>query len=155
MTKPPSPRPLSVKVIVIHFGISIPALLPALASGQSFVLGQVIVGPVAYLLNLAILIIVASITVWLWRLNELARRVAIGWLLFGALNSLLISVSPTFRQMFVESLAQGGAGNLDPSVIDSMITTMIVGINVFSIATCAVVILFLIKRKAAFGKREG
>jgi len=150
MSKSPSPRPLSIKVIAIFYGLNIPAMIITVFSEQSTILGQFIYGPVTYLVNLVVLLIIASIAIGLWRLNELTRRVTIAWLLYGVLNSFLLSINPVYHEIFTEAFAQA---NLDPSLIDSMTTTSAVIINVVSLIFSSVIIGFLIKRKSAFIKK--
>ena len=151
MTKSPSPRPLSVKVMAIMnvlsglFSVlSLPAVL-TLGAGTT-IFGGFIYGWPAFFYNLVFVVLVPiTLVIGLWRLKELARRVSLIYVVYGVVNTLLFSLNPARRSEFIEQMAHA---NLPPTVI----TVSILGGCLLSVLISGLFLWFLIKRKSAFGK---
>ena len=156
MTKPPSPRPLSIKVIsgVYLFG-SVAAFLSLHHTASLF--GLVISGRTAFLQNRILALLLLGLAIGLWRLHETARRISILYECYNLLETWVLmplffnpqSSSSVIRDFIVKDLPQGASGN--PT---SMRLVLMIG-AVCGFAMCIItptIIWFLVKRKSAFVK---
>ena len=148
MTKPPLPRPLSIKVIAILFisGAVLNSLeIVTRSTRGDLILGFFISGRVAVLYFTAITVLVLLTGIGLWRLNELARRVAIGWESYTLVNFLLTSIILDMRTKVVPApLPEADSARV-------MFFVLIVLLPLF-IIRYSLILYFLIKRKSAFSK---
>jgi len=88
-TPPSSPRPLSIKVLAIAYGLS--AMV-----GVYFLfifIGDDATRPLASLYALLEALLMLGLAFGLWQLSQLARRVAIGWQCY-VLIAFLVSLVP-------------------------------------------------------------
>ncbi len=141
MNKPPSLRPLSIKVIVAWEMLTGLAMGLALIGGRQpvIIFGFRTVGWTAVASGLLLLALQFYVAVGLWRLSELARRIAIGYFTYGFVNLTISHL--TGQSTSGSSLRQEGAGP-----IWWCLTLALTGV------ACGLPIWFLIKRKAVFGK---
>ncbi|GEM_PF-2629736 len=150
MPKPPSPRSLSVKVIALLFilgGISTAFSLFSTAADFS-VLGVFgISGWVAQLHHVLRPILILAIGVGLWCLRELARRVAIGFMVLLTLRPILLIITAP-GNVRVDTNALNLLGDAAETFV--RLTYMLTG--AIHVILIGVVIIFLIKRKSAFAK---
>ena len=142
MTKPPSPRPLSIKVIAILFVLSGTQYVYHLYQHYTLklehlalVLGVTVSGQVALYLDFLLMFLSFYIGFGLWRLSEFARKVAVGVTVYVILTIMIWLVQHTAGKSAVPVEVYGGVIWLVSSVCYSM-----------------VVIWFLIKQKSAFVK---
>ena len=143
MTKSPSPRPLSIKVIAIWHILS--CILAVFYLEQDFQILEVIIsGGLAFALNVIMLMLSLYVGVGLWRLKEIARRIAIVMTSCGLLIMVLGVIIPTSRA----TLLAAAPPEFGPS---GAVVGLILGLVVASVPS-GLELWFLIKRKAAFGK---
>ena len=153
MTKPPSPRPLSVKVIAILLLASgvggliakTVQILAILVQEKPYteiesVFGILISGWPAAFVSLLVFLVTLVLGIGLWHRKELVRRVAIGWYAYCIFNSFLELFSPAIRAFYLQ--------NLDISVATFRIVVSLAILTILRL----IVIWFLIKRKSAFVK---
>jgi len=142
MTKPPSPRPLSIKVIAIIFGVTAAVQLIDVRSDIA-VIGVVLSGTVAMVVNALQSLLQLWLMVGLWKLREIARRVGIWYSVYGVavtmwwLESILDDMSEIWRPT-----------GIDPSFVRVGLTASIFCMLMLSL----LIPWFLIKRKSAFVK---
>jgi len=147
MTKPPSPRPLSIKVIAtIHIAYAVFGI-PFLADPYTFHnrYFESASGWFSYADTLGWACISAIIAIGLWRLNERARQLAIALSSYCILDSLLFLAFPPFRSARLLRLMNNGSSESRAWLVFTI--TAIILISVYSIT-----IYFLIKHKSAFVK---
>jgi hypothetical protein len=150
----PPKRPLSITVIGVYLliggvGCAVVGFFPLPAA----VLGLILSGWPAHLIYLALGILQLGLSVGLLRLWPLARWIAIGYFLFGAMHSLLVVVLPGFAQRAAVAMTIGDPTTpplpgFDPARY--MLITVI-----FAALFSAVPIWFLVKSKAAFTREPG
>lgn len=126
MTKTPSPRPLSIKVIAALFAAAAISFLFSLQAPALF-FGTFILGPTALVNNIVMVLLEAYLAINLWKLHERARRIAIGVDCYWALNTVLAVIKYW-------------------TVADSAF----MGYCIVQLAIIAPALWFLIKRKSAF-----
>jgi len=146
MTKQPSPRPSpSIKVVAIMF---ILAGLSGLFNMTSVpIAGFYISGWFGFLLRIVLIGLLSYIGFGLWRLREMARRVAIGYLLYNLLERALeFTIQPQTRDVSIALWNTQGVTNTTIALLLNYLMLSIVP---------GLFLVFLIKRKSAFGKREG
>ena len=133
MAKPPSPRPLSIKLISVYFAIAALGLWVALPSelrtGTSFLvmIGLQLTGPVAYCNTIFWTLLTSYVPIGLWRLHNTARWIAMGLCML----TILDTVSKQMKGIVP------GVLPFSP-LLDYLLMT--------------VIIVFLIRRKSAFVK---
>ena len=145
MVKLPSPRPLSIKIIAITY---IVGSLASIFSPQSPVVffGIYTSGWLALCQNLLYGLVGFYVGFGLWRLREIARRVSIGWTLWGLPNMVLALVIPSTRVKLAEEM--GSQGVFDPSATILIAIVSYIGMSIL----LGIQLWFLIKRKQAFVK---
>ena len=140
MTKPTSPRPLSIKVIIILYVLgglwqAVVTLgeIPQLVAAFSIIaLSWLIYGVLITCLAL-------YLAFGLWTLRNLARKIAIGFELFTMLTSVFLLVGSLWF-----------AGLLEASVIGR--TVWLLGLVALLLMKNVLTIFFLVTRKWAFVK---
>ena len=151
MPKPPSPRPLSIKVISIislSFGglLFLGAALELFSPTQTVLnipeshlirLGFRIPTQVVLLLNFLHSVLLLYLGIALWRLQELARKLSIGCAGLSMLNSVLNSI---YRLTTAPTDSAG-----EPT----MVFVHVLGLGMDALINGSI-ICFLLKRKAAF-----
>jgi hypothetical protein len=159
MTKSPLPRPLSVKVIATTYLFSalglliVPLIVEQLfdMSHDVLVLGFRISGSMATAYSLVIPALYLFLSIGLWCLLKIARRIAIGFELYGLLNQWMISLSPSSRSYFMDQLSQQLAPGSSVGLGALEIPVFLIS-NLPSTVLAGIIIWCLIKRKAAFVK---
>lgn len=141
MTKPSSLRPLSVKVIVWWYLLSVLLKIPNL-QGEIAVFNVHLSGSATIFFGVFLMVLFAWLAFGLWHLQELARRVAIGFESYELLNLALSFTHPVTRALAIDFIRQ----QQSPEAIGEICALF--GRIVIAIA----VIWFLIKRKTAFVK---
>ncbi len=145
-----SPRPLSVKVIILYLVIG--SVMPNLFIDPTYwspIFGVRVEGWPAIAHELIFSVTLPLIVaVGLWRLSDLARRWAIGLSAYWMLNSLLMLANPHLRAMEYAEV-------YDPDLSRSVNIAIDVSVTVLIFAIEFLVIWFLIKRKPAFSTRRG
>ena len=150
MTKPPSPRPLSIKVIAIWYMlVSLPAFFFLQTSNSFFGLLLTGTSVIPYNLCMALLYLVAGIG--LWKLWEPARRTAIYLQCYYALNIWLAYANPSYRDFMAQNII-ARSPNIPQSSIVSFLPFFIAFAGLLKTARTGIVLWFLIKRKSAFVK---
>ena len=155
MTKPPSPQPLSIKVIAITYVVSgfwhILSLISIVMGGGTTVAGFLVYGWLAFFYNLIVAVMVPlSLGFGLWRLEERIRRIAAWWQGFTILYSLCARLNSEARIKFIEEIAH--ARGVEPAAIAPILTAMwFLGLSI-GVGLSGLVLWFLIKRKSAFVK---
>ena len=147
MTKPPSPRPLSIKVIstfLIGWGIYSFIRYPYYAEVVHISDTQREWVTLFQVGSLSLLLI--SLGLGLWHLREFARRAAIGFACMVALYRFAETFSPETRTMLAEMARRMEVNDA------SIITIVLVFYPLFTLLIWGPIIWFLIKRKSAFVK---
>ena len=149
MTKPPSPRPLSIKVIAIIYGLTALFQLSDVGSDVA-VVGIFLSGGSAVLMNILYSVLQLWLRFGVWKLWDIARRIAIGWQLYGLVFQVWWLSSEHMQKLVADMRDIWRPAGIEPSVVQAIYTaTFSVGIViVFGL----IVIWFLIKRKSAFVK---
>ena len=142
MTKPPSPRPLSIKVIAILYAFSILAQLKLLEDPQKFFFFfSYIHGLPAQLYFLVRIFVFLFLAIGLWRLNNTARLIAIWHCSYESLNSISSVLIPI------------GYGILTGKRVDATgWGFFIIPMRVAWAGFYGLILRFLITRKSAFVK---
>ncbi len=168
MTKSRSPRPLSLKLLVIFFYFldnivwltndALPLsvqqrLLPwvGIESGTDWFLlyfaGLVITGPLALLIRLASYLVPLWIGLGLWRLRPSVRRFAIVWQGFWLFEAILNYFSPIVKNWGIQASLRGGLSLESAQWLVSTSLLSDIGINALSVLFMGFV---LFKCRAAF-----
>ena len=153
MTKPPSPRPLSIKVIAIFFLTTIPAGLFPIWLNEGAFLGFPVHGPLLVLITLSTMGLQLFVGIGVWRLKDIARKVAIWLQIFIVTNLWLYTFSPSFQEA-AQSTADKYAALLGIAAVqvDTSIRVLLTSAIQGSILPI-LILYFLIKRKSAFAKK--
>lgn len=149
MAKRPSPRPLSIKVLAVYYlYASVAFTVTMLTAPASAVLcGRYVSGALAVLHNSVVPIVWLLLGLGLWRLVEVARRVAMGWEAYLLLNALVTFLIPASRTIAIEKvIEQTSQAELDRSTA----TVTMLGVMAVTALLTAVRLWFLVKRRAAF-----
>lgn len=149
MTKPPSPRPLSVKVLSIGYFVGAVAgvgrVISVIQYGDIFIFGFLLPPNLLRLHDLPLILLGFYLGIGLWRLKEMARRIAIGYTCFGLLDRIVAVANLSYEHMVMkESLPQG--------LYSFVVTGMFFGSYAAEVAILGIILYFLIKRKSAFVK---
>jgi len=143
MTKPPSPRPLSIKVISGYFLLlcilEIPLDIGDLYTASPLVFD--IHGLAALTINAFEVIILLYLGFSIWYLSNAARLIAICYSVYMALDSLIFFSKTYIRIPF-----------MDPSPSSTLAGFVVLLITAFYLIMSVACIWFLIKRKSAFVK---
>lgn len=150
MTKSPSSRPLSIKVIAFSYlGLAVADVLRIIYASTS----SVILVPETTLVIQALLspALYGCIALGLWRLLNPVRLIAVAHLayfLLGNLGLLIARMKPVIEVIRAAILhgSETYKHFFDP------LTTLSIFINVGFVLGCSAAIWFLIIRRAAFGK---
>ena len=137
MTKPPSPRPLGIKLIVFLYYFTTATCLASLGND--------------FLFNLFEGLMFLVLGFGLWHLGELSRRVTIGFELFNIAHTIFawlecLNPSQASIEFFRQSLSIKSSADLAP-----MLKIYLVLLTSLIFMKC-LIIWFLIKRKSAFVK---
>ena len=147
MPNPPSPRPLSIKVITTVWlleGITgllvlgYAFLIAGIPVGINYVFGVKVAGDFVFVYNIVLSLLVLYLAFGLWRLQNTTRLLGVVWQSYMALNSLL-----SLRAKVLEEAER--------ATMAASLTPVVLGTIVAFVLHC-LVIWFLITRKAAFGK---
>ena len=151
MTKPPSPRPLSIKVITSWYLLLI---LTKIAIWQDWQ-GDIAIfnfyfsGYLAILVNVSLIVLWAWIVIGLWGLWDIARRVAIGFGVYELINIIAAFVHPVTRLLAIAHIRGqnlAAPNEVSPEMVGNILALLV------RIISAGVMIWFLIKRKSAFVK---
>lgn len=156
MTKPPSPRPLSIKIIIVYFTVitatgtlglllwiiapdGIRSITPANVPHLGFALSI----DTARLFSCIFIPLHGYAVFGLWKLRAQARQLAIGLTIYALMNAILCTLSPITRELTTATYQSAGT---PPLVV------WFLNARLLSISSSIVIIWFLIKRKSAFVK---
>ena len=146
MTKPPSPRPLSIKIIAAWLVVSSLCRLllqlfgPVSASEWWFLS---IRGLPAFVMSVFWNALAVSLGIGLWRLWNWARKATIGFIAFNLVTATAFRFSQTYQEALMKH-----AGSNDPWLVP---VGMVLAAAI-QFPMVGLVVWFLIKRKAAFVK---
>lgn len=145
MTKPPSPRPLSIKLIAVrYFFMTLRGV--AYIRPHAAILIFSVHGSPAYLWRLVEVSLLCYLSIGIWRLRPMARRMGMLVEAYYVLQLLLMNSVMSVKSRLVENLMQDA---MSPQTASTALLSQSAAYAVAS----GLVIWFLIKRKAAFGKR--
>ncbi len=151
MTKPPSPRPLSIKIIALIYVFGALGEFGALKS-DSILLGFLVSGTIALVWHLVLGVLLVILAIGLWRLLEPVRRAAIGYELYNLLSFASMGIfnrESTIETQIQELFSQLGATTAGEKTL-VMVAFGIGGTLMFLITVG--ILWFLVKRKSAFVK---
>jgi len=146
MTKAPSPRPLSIKIIAAWL------VVPSLCRSILQFFGPVsahewwflsIRGLPAFAMSLLWNAVAIVLGTGLWHLRDSARKVTIGFIVFNLVSITVFRFSQTYQEAFMKH-----AGSNDPWLVP---VGMVLAAAI-QFPMVGLVVWFLIKRKAAFVK---
>ena len=139
MTKPPSPRPLSIKILAVLYLVGVPvSILMGSLAKPGIIFGITVHGWIGTLSNLCLVGLSLYLGFGLWRLQEMARKIAIWWQVYALANLWL------YLFLF---LAQ-----LDTSAVNENTRRGMTSALTGSTISAVTITWFLIKRKSAFTK---
>ncbi len=147
---PETGRPLSVTFIALLFLFG--AVQPLFYIGRGWpqtLLGLTVTGWAATAVALASAAIHLYCGIGLFRLQELVRKVAMGYLIYGVVSALLFIILPGAEGRFAESLAQLPPGIQAPKI--SLLRMSLFGLVILVVPN-AVQIWCLATRRRAFQK---
>lgn len=137
MANLPSPRPLSIKLIVMLYASLAIVHFFSLSNGVTVFGFFDAVGQAGTLIHSSLIFLCSYLVLGLWRLSAIARRVAITYASYDLLNGCLMIINLTGRVTSAH----------EPDYVRGFIVGIVAVIVMFG-----VVVWFLITRKAAFGK---
>jgi hypothetical protein len=146
MPKPPSLRPLSIKVIATSYGVS------AISALYFLLTGIYASQPFTSFHALLVAMLMLGLAFGLWQLSQLARRIAIGWQCYVLVTFLVSIINPTVWRTFTEPRTSEVALGIDPATSRALSLAALAGRFITTVVWGAVVIFFLTKRKSAFVK---
>ena len=150
----PSLRPLSVSIIawwMLVGGVS--TFIPALIAMPTFLFGVIMTGWSARLVY-AVFAAVGTYLGWgLLKLDERARRVAIGWLGFSAAHTLHAMLFARDKLRELQGMFESSGAPPTAPLPDMMSFTL--GIMTTAVVLMSVAILFLVREKGAFQRDVG
>jgi hypothetical protein len=152
-------RPLTITVIAVLLLIGSAITLPfVFLSFPLFLFGTPLTGWPAHLVMASFAVIGILTGIGLLRLEKIAFYTACGFYIFGLVNSALILLPSVRNRMIAyqtDMMQRMSGGVPQPIVFDShMMTLMLVPGLLLTVVFCAVILILLIRNRAAFDRTQ-